>query len=291
MIYRLMAGEALECLAGIPDGSVDCCLTSPPYWGSRNRSYGPGIGLGTESDPSGYLRTLVGIFAGVRRVLKPMGTFWLNIGDSYLHRQPLGLPWRLARALQRDGWRLRQEIIWAKANPLPEPVKDRFVRSHESVFLFTKSERYFWDFEATRERGVTTSAGTDQQDTRETHGAGGGNYGLNAAKARMRAQLKAQGFVTRTRRDVWTIPTQAGQGGHFAIMPEALAERCILAGCSPNGTVLDPFMGSGTTGAVALRHGRSFIGIDLNPEYLALAQRRLLQIPNLVPLFPAEATA
>jgi site-specific DNA-methyltransferase (adenine-specific) len=297
-MFRLMAGDALALLPDLPEASMDCIVTSPPYFGRRNRNYGPGVSLGMEPDPDDYIFLLVMIMREVLRVLRAEGTCWLNIADSFLHKEPLGIPWRVAMALKRSGWHIRQECIWAKPNPLPEPVKDRFVRSHESLFLLTKGPKYFWDHEATREQGVTTSAGSDQRDTRLTHEAGGGNGGLNAAKAKMREQLAEQGFVTRTRRDVWTIPTQPG-GGHFAVMPEALVEGCILPGCPKDGIVLDPFMGSGTTGAVAIMHGRRFIGIDQNPSYVDLAGERLAVLAKQVravpfqhpALFPGEVSA
>jgi DNA modification methylase len=267
----LWHGDALEVLQGMPDGSVDCCVTSPPYFGLRD--YGIDGQYGLEASPAEYVETMRRLFAEVRRVLADDGTLWLNLGDSYstnlgqgdvggnlqggtrnsyrrdgLAVSPLrrrktaggvpaknlfGIPWRVAFALQDDGWVLRNSIIWHKPNSKPESATDRLTGRHEMVFLLSKSQRYWFDLAAVS--------------------SGGSNPG-----------------------DVWTVPTQPFPGAHFAVMPAALAERCVQAGCKPGGTVLDPFSGSGTTGLAAARHGRRYVGIDLNAEYLDLSLRTRL---------------
>jgi len=269
--------------------------------------------IGLEQTPDEYVANLVAVFREVRRVLADDGTLWLNLGDSYFakpksnydgkspglqsknygtgdttlgykqqadkfkslmaqgykNKDLIGIPWRVAFALQQDGWYLRQDIIWHKPNPMPEPAKDRCVKSHEYVFLLSKSPRYFFDYEAIKERGamvVGDSAGSSQRDTRETHGNDSAEKGYN----------------TRNRRDVWTINTKPFKGAHFAVMPEALVEPCVLAGSEEGDLVLDPFTGSGTVGVVALRHGRNFIGTELNLEYAEIAQDR---ITDVAPMF------
>jgi len=250
-------------------------VTSPPYWGLRD--YGHEGQIGLEQTPDEYVAEMVAVFRDVRRVLADDGTLWLNIGDSYAsyrdgkvtpdtargdslgtfvakgsaanrmaasfagsgikHKDLVGIPWRVAFALQADGWYLRQDIIWHKPNPKPESVKDRCTKAHEYVFLLTKSNRYHYDAEAISERSATDE--------------------------------------TRNRRSVWAVPTKPFTAAHFAVMPEALAEPCVLAGSSPGDIVLDPFSGSGTVGVVALRHGRTFIGIELNPDYIDIAMKRI----------------
>lgn len=187
----------------------------------------------------------------------------------------IGIPWRCAFALQSDGWYLRSAICWYKTNPMPESVTDRPTSAYEMVFLLTKQQRYYYDQKAIRERGVSDGCGGDQRDTRLTHGVGGGNTGLNAAKQRLRDEYQQNGFVTRNCHNVWTINTRAFKGAHFATMPPMLAERCIKAGSKMGDTVLDPFAGAGTTGLVAQQLGRDAVLIELNPDYVALAERRL----------------
>ncbi len=264
--------------------------------------------LGQEPTPAEYVRHLVEIFRYARRTLRDDGTLWLNLGDSYAGgnapgnkvignpefnknrpsraatltggkktpaglnaKNLIGIPWRVAFALQDDGWILRNDIIWAKPNPMPESVTDRCTRSHEYVFLFSKSPRYYFDAEAIKEESVTKSMpGSNYTDTRMTHGTGGGNSGFKKAFEKM----KTGELNGRNKRDVWTVSTLPYKGAHFATMPPKLVEPMILAGCPAGGTVLDPFGGSGTVSQVAERLGRSSIYIDLNPAYLELAQER-----------------
>ena len=201
-----------------------------------------------------------------------------NKMDGLKPKDLMGIPWRVAFALQADGWYLRSDIIWAKPNPMPESVRDRPTKSHEYVFLLSKSPKYYYDHEAVKERGVMVagdSAGSKQRDTRETHGLGGGNSGISVAKAKLAQELADKGYSTRNRRDVWTINTKPFKGAHFAVMPEALVEPCILAGSEEGDTVLDPFTGSGTVAVVANRFGRNFVGTELNPEYAEIARERI----------------
>ena len=295
---RILVGDVRTRLAEIPDGSVRTCITSPPYFGLRD--YGHDGQIGLEQTPDDYVNELVEVFREVRRVLSDDGTLWLNLGDSYagsgvggggnrkgnengqhdalkaLGRPPvptglkpkdlIGIPWRVAFALQQDGWYLRSDIIWHKPNPMPESVTDRPTKSHEYLFLLTKSPRYYYDHEAIKEDGVIPAGTKVAKGSAE-------RQGLKGVNARPPEYKVYDG--KRNKRDVWTINTKPFKGAHFAVMPEALAEPCILAGSAPGDTVLDPFAGSGTVAVVALRHGRNFVGTELNPEYSEIAQNRI----------------
>jgi len=294
---KIIIGDVRTAMQSIPDQSVQTCITSPPYWGLRD--YGQGDQIGLEETPQEYVDQMVQVFREVWRVLKDDGTLWLNIGDSYagnmsrasnngragfgseregvFNRMPdglkakdlVGIPWRLAFALQDDGWYLRQDIIWAKPNPMPESVTDRCTKSHEYVFLMSKSRQYFFDHVAIKEP-VATNVGTAKIKF------GGNKYGdSDDPKHATKSGNVWVPSDTRNKRDVWTIPTKPYKGAHFAVMPEALVEPCILAGSSAGDTVLDPFTGSGTVGMVALRHNRNFVGTELNPEYAELAVNRI----------------
>ena len=254
----LHLGDALEVLRTLPDQSVDCCVTSPPYFGLRD--YGTEGQYGLEASPAEYVETMRSLFAEVRRVLADDGTLWLNLGDSHgrgsrpiaqpaqtvergrsLHRPQggaslnlpnkslIGIPWRTALALADDGWVLRSEVIWHKASAMPERVTDRPRRRHEHVFLLSKSEAYWFNLDALDEQG-----------------------------------------------DVWKVSPSPFPEAHFAVMPQDLAARAVVSGCKPGGTVLDPFSGSGTTGLVAQRNGRKYVGIDLSADYLDLSLRTRL---------------
>jgi site-specific DNA-methyltransferase (cytosine-N4-specific) len=368
-VITLHHGDALDVLAGMPDRSVDCCVTSPPYFGLRDYGTAEWIGgdpncdhrsptmregrnedratlgggvmatnsaqlrhaarqgcgkcgaerkdqqYGLEASPAEYVERMRQVFAQVRRVLADDGTCWANFGDSYYsgrgnpgpnsddEKQParrgwvrsvdrpgqdwakpkdlLGMPWRTAFALQQDGWTLRNAIVWAKPNAMPESVTDRLSTRYELVFLLTRSRRYWFDLDAIREPATTADrngerasyyppqTGNDPQWTRATSG-----------KRSAGLPLSENG---RNPGDVWTVPTAPFAAAHFAVMPLALAERCILAGCKPGGTVLDPFSGSGTTGLAATRHGRRYVGIDLSSDYLDLSLRTRLAQGALIP--------
>ena len=323
---KILVGDCLEQMAKIESQSVQTCVTSPPYWGLRD--YGHDGQMGLEKTPDEYVAKVVQVFAEVKRVMKDDGTLWLNLGDSYAGsgkgrngdggrtvnpndlqtssagtmlgllapsmpdglkpKDLIGIPWRVAFALQADGWYLRQDIIWAKPNPMPEPVKDRCTKSHEYLFLLSKSPKYYFDSESMREKGVMSkgdSAGSVQQNTTKTHGVGGGNSGLNLAKEKLNAELNEKGFTTRNKRDVWTINAKPFKGAHFAVMPEALVEPCVLAGSREGDIVLDPFLGSGTVAVVAELHRRNWIGCELNPDYAAISEARIESARPAMELF------
>lgn len=302
----LWHGDALDITSSLPSGSIDCCVTSPPYFGLRN--YGVDGQIGAEASPADFVESLRAVFAEVRRVLSDDGTLWLNLGDSYntagtrqghrgsddvsekAHAQwygrntsglpqknLLGIPWRVAFALQDEGWILRQEIIWAKRNCMPEAVKDRPSRAHEQVFLFTKKPHYWYDADAIREESDPEQEAHNQRYAKEyaTHTARAATTGQPGNVNNVGIHSRP-GKGGRNARSVWSISAQPFPGSHFAVMPPDLAERCILAGCKPGGTVIDPFSGSGTTGLVAGKHGRRYVGIDLNADYLDLSLRTRL---------------
>ena len=298
----IVVGDALTKLRELEDNSVDCCVTSPPYWGLRD--YGVEGQLGNEPTPEEYVAKMVEVFKEVRRVLKKTGTCWLNLGDSYAtggkggggsfmkmrqngawepqsirkgwrkappglkDKDLVGIPWRVAFALQADGWYLRQDIVWQKPNPMPESVRDRCTKAHEYVFLLTKNNDYWFDHVSIKEPSKTndgrrpyTSKGAKDLDGRaEWHGG----------KPR-----DGKDFSKRNKRSVWTVPTRPYKSAHFATMPPDVARPCITAGCPEGGTVLDPFFGAGTTGVVALELNRRFIGVELNPEYAEIAKKRI----------------
>jgi len=315
--FRVIQGDALKVLRGMQDESVNCCVTSPPYWGLRD--YGVPGQLGLEPTPELYTAHIVEVFREVRRVLRNDGTLWLNLGDSYAtgggkvgdcpgggaqgerwagrgmntkqpkwatalgpicqpNRMPIaglkpkdlvGIPWRVAFALQADGWYLRSDVIWSKGNPMPESVKDRPTRSHEYLFLLAKSQRYYYDSGAIAEaRRPLQGSPYSSLDKAARSGIIGCSNGMRATTLRHRDS------ETRNRRTVWNVNPKPYKGAHFATFPPKLIEPCILAGAPKGGIVLDPFSGAGTTGIVALEHGRRYIGIELNPEYIAMSYAR-----------------
>lgn len=298
-ISRLLLGDALEQLRTLPSESVHTCVTSPPYYNLRD--YGIAGQIGNETSVEEYLQKLVRVFREVRRVLREDGTLWVNMGDSYATRsgkQPptntrnsyghtekrtpqgykykdlIGVPWQLAFALREDGWYLRQDIVWYKTNAMPESVKDRCTKSHEYIFLLSKSERYYFNAAAIREP-VTSIKG----NARTFRGGGtyvGGQCYSNSACVERKSHGNCENQAGyRNKRDVWPVSTTGFRGAHFAVFPEKLIEPCVVAGCPESGIVLDPFMGSGTTGVVAKRLGREFIGIDLNSEYVEISANRI----------------
>jgi DNA modification methylase len=271
---KVILGDCLTSLENIESKTYQTCITSPPYYDQRD--YDDPNQIGLEKSPDAFVAKLVSVFTEVHRVLKDDGTLWINIADTYSkNKNLLGIPWRLAFALQDSGWNLRQDIIWSKPNPMPEPVRDRCARSHEYVFLFTKQKKYLFDASAIREQGKVFNPGSPTtKNTKTTHGVGGGNTGLNAYKAKMAAEIAENGFVMRNKRSVWEVQIRPSREGHFATYPEELIEPMVKA-CSREGdTILDPFGGSGTTAIVANRMGRHCDLLELNPEYAALAARR-----------------
>jgi DNA modification methylase len=362
---QIIPGDCIEGMRTLPDASVHCCVTSPPYWNLRDYKHDGQIGL--ESTPEAYVARMVEVFREVRRILREDGVLFLNLGDTYASgKQLVGIPWRVAFALQADGWWLRQDIIWHKPNPMVESVTDRCTKAHEYVFLLTKSERYFYDAEAVSEAASQSSGWAKQRN----NGVNTWKYNASAERIAATGQRASdtQGFGSegrRNRRSVWTISTKPYRGAHFAVMPPDLVEPCIKAGCPEqccsscgkgwervvekgkpvsassenrfatnkkrdeaycrndggtlgnmngriwaehkaanpdkflgwqpacecaatgtiNGTVLDPFAGSGTTLAVAAEQGRNAIGCELNAEYIALAKKRIREARESVALF------
>lgn len=307
MTVRILQGDCREVLKTLPDESVHCIVTSPPYWGLRD--YGVGGQIGLELSPEAFVAALVGVFSEVHRVLRSDGTLWLNLGDSYARMQEgnvpqsknpdcppptmlgrvknaglkakdlVGIPWRVAFALQAAGWWLRQDLIWAKPNVMPESVTDRCTKAHEYIFLLAKSERYYFDAAAIAEP-IAESTANDRVDTGRFRPERGFPGSPSAGSGRLGDK------DTRNKRSVWTVPTHPYKDAHFATFPPKLIEPCILAGCPEGGTVLDPFGGAGTTGLVADRQGRNAILIELNPEYADMARKR---IQNDAPLFAEVA--
>lgn len=309
----IITGDCIKSMCTVPAKSVQCCVTSPPYFGLRD--YGHDGQIGLEQTPDEYVARLVDVFRGVRDVLADDGVLWLNLGDSYnahpgqrketdkagakqeslrgstaapsrcvLDLKPkdlIGIPWRVAFALQSDGWYLRQDIIWHKPNPMPESVKDRCTKAHEYVFLLTKSAKYYYDADAVKEPFVDermgasgAKEGAPQEYAAHSTRMGGMDGGLQ----------RFSGKDGRNRRSVWSISTKPFSGAHFAVMPEDLVEPCILAGSRIGDTILDPFFGSGTVGVVATRLGRKYIGCELNPEYVAIAKARLAGTQHRLPI-------
>lgn len=300
----VITGDALECLKAMEPESIDCCVTSPPYYGLRD--YGMVGQLGLEDSPEEYIERLVVIFEEVRRVLKREGTLWVNIGDSYAGswkgaaawpdnamnykqgtnrgmlgkkvlrgnfpgykpKDLIGIPWMLAFALRSRGWYLRQDIIWSKTNCMPESVRDRCTKSHEYIFLLSKSRHYYYNAELIKEPAV----GCNKRLPTGSKGTFTPNSGRREREGKL-SNIEAGGL--RNKRSVWEVATSRSKEAHFATFPVKLIQPCILAGCPEGGTVLDPFFGTGTTGVAAKSLGRNFVGIELNPEYVAMATRRL----------------
>lgn len=297
---------------------VQCCVTSPPYWGLRD--YGVGGQLGLETTPEEFIANLVEVFGLVRELLADDGTLWLNIGDSYTSggrdyrdagksnmngggrvvgltekgkRAPtpagmkpkdlVGIPWMLAFALRAEGWYLRQDIIWSKPNPMPESVTDRCTKAHEYIFLFSKSPKYYFNQEAILE---PVSPGTHASARKMGRPSGWAKSDKREKIGRYPKPKDNENFnsamvimpETRNKRSVWTVNTQGLKEAHFATYPPKLIEPCILAGTRPGDTVIDPFSGSGTTGMVAYQHGRKYLGIELNPDYAAMSGRRMTNV-------------
>jgi len=331
-------GDCREILPTLPECSVNTCVTSPPYWGLRD--YGHEEQIGLEQSPSEFIEAMVKVFREVRRVLRDDGTLWLNLGDTYnagtaakrkngtgnvgnwhtadetggirvkvdglKTKDLVGIPWRVALALQADGWYLRQDIIWHKPNPMPESVRDRCTKSHEYIFLLSKSERYFFNSDAIKEPVAEDTDARYERGRSETHkwaDGGPGNQTIAKSFAHMKKsgnkkkswgtnetdqRAEGEGSVetqrgipwegsVRNKRSVWSVTVKPYKGAHFATYPQELIEPCVLAGCPEGGLVLDPFIGSGTTAAVAQKCGCKFVGCELNAKYLDLAAKRFRQ--------------
>jgi len=304
----IQIGDCRALLAAMEPQSVHCCVTSPPYFGLRD--YGHGEQIGLEATPDEFVSAMVAVFREVRRVLRDDGTLWLNLGDSYASsgkiggagdnigsdgyarnnregrgrspsaglapKQLIGIPWRVAFALQADGWFLRQDIVWSKTNPMPESVKDRCTKSHEYIFMLSKSPRYYYDSDAIR------VPETMKPQRRLTPRESNPDTKFHGQPVHRRPQGGVGGGL-KNKRSVWTVSTKPYSGAHFATFPPKLIEPCILAGSREGDLVLDPFNGSGTTGAVALQHHRNYVGIELNADYIELTHKRLAQVqPTLL---------
>ena len=338
---QLILGDVLDGLKSIPDETVQCCVTSPPYFGLRDYKMSQQIGL--EETPELYIQKMVEVFSEVRRALRKEGTFFLNIGDSYAgsgkgpdDKQPgvrdytsppfssasikpkdlIGIPWMLAFALRADGWYLRQEIIWHKPACMPESVTDRCTKAHEQIFLLTKSPRYFFDNEAIKEPCKDSSVARLGQDVENQEGServpgktngkmkavkfggnkqcpdsrlhsgkewhpsqGGGGTGFNGQSGNRHAD--GTPYLMANKRSVWSINPRGFKEAHFATFPPELPTTCIKAGSKRDDVILDPFMGSGTTGMVAFELFRSFVGIELNPDYFEMSRRRISLVNSL----------
>ena len=301
MDYRIIEGDCIEGMRRLEGQSVHCVVTSPPYFGLRD--YGHDGQIGLEASPEAFVAKLVEVFREARRVLRDDGTLWLNLGDTYAgyhgnknasyedapsnkggyfenqrktlvnhngikNKDLIGIPWRVAFALQADGWYLRQDIIWHKPNPMPESVRDRCTKAHEYIFLLSKSDRYFYDADAIKE-----PSHSEVQSRHRANGIGVEEQGKRTGAGNITANCGVR--EKRNRRSVWTVATKPYKGAHFATFPPDLIRPCILAGCPKDGTVLDPFGGAGTTALVALQEGRNAVLCELNPDYIALAHKRL----------------
>ena len=312
-LNKIYQGDSSVAIMDIPDKFIDCCVTSPPYYGLRD--YGCENQIGLEETPEIYIEKLVKLFSEVWRTLKDDGTLWVNIGDSYAGsgkgawsnkksqketyapdinspqcklKKPIdikakdliGIPWMLAFALRQDGWYLRQDIIWSKPNPTPESVKDRCTKSHEYIFLLSKSQNYFFDNEAIKEPSIYGSGSR----ANKPKGSFVGKHHAHKEFKHISDSFRAiRDF--KNKRDVWTVATKAYRDAHFATFPKELIEPCILAGTRKNGVVLDPFMGSGTTGLSAIENQRNFIGIELNPDYIRIANDRIKPVLDQVSMY------
>lgn len=329
-INKIYKGDSFEVLKTFPDESIDCCITSPPYWGLRD--YGVDGQLGLEKTPEEFVAKMVDVFREVRRVLKKEGTLWLNLGDSYVgggfgtgvdedydmgkqgtnrgtsnfedrkklgtvkkkipglkSKDLVGIPWMVAFALRTDSWYFRQDIIWAKPNPMPESVTDRCTKSHEYIFLMAKSQKYYYNADAIKESAVWDIDGTGTIVRKERQ-----REGLKSNPDKMKNGIRitypngkhkdgqqSPKFINgfRNKRSVWTIATKGYPEAHFATYPQDLIAPMILAGCPENGIILDPFMGAGTTGLVAQKLGRNYVGVELNGDYIKIAEERLKNKP------------
>jgi DNA modification methylase len=337
---QIINSDCIEGLKTLPDESIDCCVTSPPYFGLRD--YGHEGQIGLEETPEAFVAKMVEVFTEVKRVLKKEGTLWLNLGDSYAgyhgnknyslgeatpsdkpcYRENLrksmsvkkraaaitdrslplkpkdliGIPWMVAFALRSSGWYLRQDIIWHKPNPMPESVTDRCTKSHEYIFLLSKSPKYYYDHEAIKQPFLETSVQRLSQDVENQKGSDRVPGKTNGAmKAVGHKNLMNKGLTPHTmhknrmngrevngtlkgganKRSVWTVTTKPFSEAHFATFPEDLIVDCIKAGCPENGIILDPFMGAGTTAIVSSKLNRDFIGFELNPQYIEIAKKRM----------------
>ncbi len=285
ILDKILIGDSLELAKSLPSDSAQCIITSPPYFGHReysNATHLRELELGREEDAQAYVLKLISLFAELRRVLRPNGTLWLNLGDTYREGQLVGIPWRVALGLQSVGWLLRSEIIWNKLNAMPSSVKNRPTTAHEHIFLLTKSNDYFYNADAIREPHVTFTAESKMKGGRNHFGRRDGTpeNGKNKGNPNLHNGRWDQAFhpLGRNKRTVWNISLGKFRGTHFAVFPEQLVECCILAGTLEGDLVLDPFMGAGTTAVVARRLERHFVGLELIPDYADMALKRVKEV-------------
>ena len=271
-MIKILQGNCLDKLEELPDQSINTCITSPPYFNLRNYN-DENKQLGMEDTPEEYVDNLVKVFREVKRVLRDDGTVWLNLGDSFLPNKQLGcIPFKVAMALQQDGWYLRQDIIWHKPNPMPESVKDRCTKAHEYIFLLSKSPKYYFDNEAIKEDSIYAPNKTHEKE--RAKGYYKGKWSNPEKGSRHDGSFKAI-RDKKNKRSVWKVPTKGYKEAHFATYPTALIVPCVLAGCPIDGVVLDPFAGSGTTGIVAANNSRNAVLLELSKEYIDIAERRI----------------
>lgn len=281
----VMVGDCLDLVKILPSESVKCIVTSPPYFGHRQYSDDEILRefeIGREKNVSDYVQKLVAIFAELHRVIRSDGTLWLNLGDTYRDGQLLGIPWRVAIALQDFGWLLRSEIIWHKPNAMPSSVSNRPTLDHEHIFLFSKSKDYFYNANAIREPHITFSSESKMKGGRNHFGKKNGTpeQGKNGGNSNLHDARWDQAFhpLGRNKRTVWNIPLGKFREAHFAVFPEKLVELCLLAGTENGDLILDPFIGSGTTAVVAKKLQRNFLGFELIPKYAEIATNRIKNI-------------
>ncbi len=268
---RCLIGDAEWELTKVPDNSVQMCATSPPYF--QLRDYGMAAQIGREATVDEYVARLVRVFAQIKRVLTPHGTLWLNLGDGYdANKNLIGIPWRVAFALQNAGWILRSEIIWHKPNPMPSPVRDRPTSAHEHVFLFAKTNEYYYDAEA-----IKTPIKDPAPNGKPAVFGGSKKHDGYGTRSHSGREYDPSALTGANARDVWTVASSNFPGAHFAVWPAELVKRMVLAGSCEGDVVLDPFMGSGTTAEVAQNLGRRWLGCELNPEYVEIQGKRTAQ--------------
>ncbi len=280
MNSRIICGDSRRALRSLPAELVDTIVTSPPYF--QQRDYDDPRQVGLERSSGEYIQSLVQVFQQCHRVLNERGTLWLNMGDKFKNGRLLGMPWRVAFALEEAGWILRSDVIWHKPNAMPHSVKTRPTTDHEYLFLFSKGGKYHYDADAIREPHVTFSEHSKMRGGRNHFGKRNSTpeKGKNAGSSNLHNARWDQAFHPkgRNKRTVWSVPLGKFRDAHFAVFPPKLIEPCILAGSPPGGIVLDPFFGAGTVGLVATELGRRYVGVELNPEYVAMARRRLANV-------------